>query len=423
MTNLADKTRKMNANTVPGMPAYTPEVVKHLDQKGAAIGAILKSGGYARIAPPVMEPAEVFLEQSGEAIRRRIYVFTDPMGRELCLRPDLTIPACRMYLRGETGTPDENGVTRLTYDGPAFRYQGDEENRLVEFRQLGLECIGGSDESLSKLDAEVLDLALQSLKAANTLDKANLNMGDLGLFSGLLEALDMPEQWRTRLARAFWRHDQFESLLNRYAGQNSQDVISDARSVLAQTLSRLEKTEARAMVESVLDVAGIEAVGGRSVSEIVDRFIAQAEEKAAAPLSPETIALINSFLELKGHPSEVMEQVHTLATDAGLNISKAIARFTERWSLIEPKLEEAGLMPDRIHFATEFGRTMEYYTGFVFELTTNREGPDGRLLVGGRYDKLLEQLGSSEAAPAAGFALTLERVLLAANDLRVGCGR
>ncbi|MGB6448132.1 MAG: ATP phosphoribosyltransferase regulatory subunit, partial [Xanthobacteraceae bacterium] len=45
---------------------------------------------YVRIAPPVLQPAEPFLDLGGEDIRRRMFLTTDPDGRELCLRPDLT---------------------------------------------------------------------------------------------------------------------------------------------------------------------------------------------------------------------------------------------------------------------------------------------------------------------------------------------
>ena len=35
------------------------------------------------------------LDAIGEALRARTYVFIDPDGDELCLRPDLTVPALR----------------------------------------------------------------------------------------------------------------------------------------------------------------------------------------------------------------------------------------------------------------------------------------------------------------------------------------
>src|SRR5215813_11889963 len=54
--------------------------------------------GYLRSEPAILQPAEPFLDLSGEDIRKSLYLTTDPSGEELCLRPDLTIPVARDYL-------------------------------------------------------------------------------------------------------------------------------------------------------------------------------------------------------------------------------------------------------------------------------------------------------------------------------------
>ena len=57
--------------------------------------------GYALAEPPVLQPAEPFLDLSGEDIRKSLYLTTDAAGEELCLRPDLTIPVAREYLASD----------------------------------------------------------------------------------------------------------------------------------------------------------------------------------------------------------------------------------------------------------------------------------------------------------------------------------
>ena len=57
----------------------------------------LAESGYAPVSPPVLQPVEPFLELSGEDIRRRIFVTQDGGGAELCLRPEFTIPVCRLH--------------------------------------------------------------------------------------------------------------------------------------------------------------------------------------------------------------------------------------------------------------------------------------------------------------------------------------
>ena len=44
----------------------------------------------------------------------------------------------------------------------------------------------------------------------------------------------------------------------------------------------------------------------------------------------------------------------------------------------------------RINFSSNFGRNIEYYTGFVFEVLKNNK----QVAAGGRYDNLSKSLGS-----------------------------
>jgi len=55
-------------------------------------------------------------------------------------------------------------------------------------------------------------------------------------------------------------------------------------------------------------------------------------------------------------------------------------------------------------------RGLDYYCKTVFEWVTDALGAQGTICAGGRYDGLVEQLGG-KAAPAAGFALGIERIL------------
>jgi histidyl-tRNA synthetase len=61
---------------------------------------------------------------------------------------------------------------------------------------------------------------------------------------------------------------------------------------------------------------------------------------------------------------------------------------------------------------TRLVRGLDYYTRTVFEIrSTDKDGKNYSLGGGGRYDRLIENLGG-EATPAIGFALGLDRVVL-----------
>jgi histidyl-tRNA synthetase len=63
-------------------------------------------------------------------------------------------------------------------------------------------------------------------------------------------------------------------------------------------------------------------------------------------------------------------------------------------------------------------RGMDYYNLTVFEWVTDQLGSQGTVCGGGRYDGLIEQLGG-KSAPAVGFGLGIERLLLLLQELKI----
>jgi ATP phosphoribosyltransferase regulatory subunit len=81
-------------------------------------------------------------------------------------------------------------------------------------------------------------------------------------------------------------------------------------------------------------------------------------------------------------------------------------------------IEKNGVDLSRARFETGFGRTLEYYTGFVFELRASGGGTDSTFAGGGRYDGLLQSLGAKARVPAVGCAITLERLTAALSSAK-----
>jgi histidyl-tRNA synthetase len=63
-------------------------------------------------------------------------------------------------------------------------------------------------------------------------------------------------------------------------------------------------------------------------------------------------------------------------------------------------------------------RGMDYYNLTVFEWVTDQLGSQGTVCGGGRYDGLIEQIGG-KPAPAVGFGLGVERLLLLIQELKL----
>src|SRR5882757_11273805 len=165
------------------------------DARADALVASYEHAGYARVAPAMLQPAEPFLDLSGEDIRKRMFLTVDPQGRELCLRPDLTIPVSRDYL----ASPAAGKPAGFCYLGPVFRHR---ENEPSEFLQAGIESFGRGD--IAAADAEMLALGLEAT-AHYGVGAPEISIGDIGLFSALIAALDLAPAWKRRLVKDFNR--------------------------------------------------------------------------------------------------------------------------------------------------------------------------------------------------------------------------
>jgi ATP phosphoribosyltransferase regulatory subunit len=358
--------------------------------------------GYEPVAPSILQPADVFLDQIGESVRGRTYVFTDLAGDELCLRPDLTVPVSRLYLERH---PQADTVARYCYNGPTFRFQpfGAGRTHPREFRQAGIECFGAVDRESA--DLEVILLAVESVRSAG-LREFGLRFGDIALFYALINALDLPERWRLKLHHYFWRPASFHALLGRLARGERPDSDGPA-AALAGTLAGETPERAEELVAAYLEEQAIPLAGSRSLSEITEGLLDNAADLRAEPLPKEVATVIDYFLAVAGPPREAMDQVAMIGKGAGLDIDAALDAVLRRFD----RLERDGVDLGRATFATELGRTLEYYSGMVFQIEGAGMDQTEPVAGGGRYDGLLAALGAPREVPAVGLAVHTERLL------------
>jgi ATP phosphoribosyltransferase regulatory subunit len=377
----------MNKNTIP--------VTNGPNARAEALVASYEDAGYTRIAPPILQPAEPFLDLSGEDIRRRMFLTGDPAGHELCLRPDLTIPVSRDYL----SSPAAGKAAAFCYLGPVFRHR---DEGPAEFLQAGIESFGRTDAAAA--DAEMIALGLEA--TANYGQSApEIRMGDVALFSALVEALDLAPAWKRRLVKDFNRKTSLAHDLDQLtlAPANGAPEYQGVLTALAGS----DPKAAHALVTDLISIAGITAVGGRTVGEIADRFLEQAALGARTRLPQDTRAMIERFLGVAGDPDESAAELRALAADGNLALDATLDLFESRTGFLAAR----GVDVARIKFSTAFGRGIDYYTGVVFELHDPTGHVGGQLVAGGRYDGLLTRLGAKTPIPAVGFAVWIDRLV------------
>ncbi|MDP4594178.1 MAG: ATP phosphoribosyltransferase regulatory subunit [Beijerinckiaceae bacterium] len=360
-------------------------------EREAALLAHLVAAGYVRDEPDVLQPAAIFLNLSGEDIRSRMFLTSDANGAEFCLRPEYTIPACRQYL----ASAKAGQIANFSYQGPVFRQRA---KAPVEFFQTGIESFGRTDREAA--DAEIFATALAGAAAAGE-TSLRVRMGDAGLLTLFLERLEINRLWLRRIRRGIMRHQLLDSV---FAPAENSSKTTDHSGVLA-ALEGVDRRGAQALVEDLLSIAGISSLSGRSASDIAERFLEQSSVKSEATFSPEKQKLIEAYLKIQGDPDSASTEIRILASDAGIDLDRAIDDFDARTGF----LAACGHDVSKIEFSAGFARNLDYYSGFVFEAYQPGE-TSAPLVAGGRYDGLLKALGAPEDIPAVGAAIWCDRL-------------
>lgn len=362
-----------------------------------AVLALFKAAGHAEVSPPILQPANVLLDLIGEDIRRRLYLTNGADGADLCLRPDFTIPVCRHHVAyGDNTLP-----TGYCYHGPVFRQRAE---GLGEIPQMGAESLGRTD--IVEADADLLALSIKALDTFGHQD-VSIRIGDETIFAAVLAGLDLPTVWQRRLRDLFGETDKLSAAVARMAGGSSSDDESrDVRLGFLAALEGADPQAAHAVVEDLLSIAGISAVGGRTPAEIADRFLEQAALTRGAGGHGKAAEALNSYLAIKTDGANAASALEEFAKEFGLDLEAPLAAFKKRLTALEAK----GIAPSRLSFEADFGRRLDYYSGFVFEIHADEASGDGPLVGGGRYDKLVTLLGADSQVPAIGFSMWLDRI-------------
>ncbi|MEM1384259.1 MAG: ATP phosphoribosyltransferase regulatory subunit [Pseudomonadota bacterium] len=367
--------------------------VEHALERLAGLHA---EAGYAIVSPTHLFRAELMLDLYGEDIRGRAFLFPGGGGgEELCLRPDFTVPVVLAH-----AAQGWDRQARYAYQGPVFRRQEPGSTRPVEYLQAGIENLGAADAATA--DSQVFSLTLKGIAEIGP-EAIRVTTGDLGIPFALLEALAMPARRRQRLRRHFWRPARFRGLLD--AAVRGPEAPSLRR---ADLIAALGAPDPVAAVATHAAAAG-EITGLRELDELVSRAERLAGAEAEPPMPAEQAELIEAVTEVAGPSGEALSQLRRLTAEAGADITAALDRFEARLDA----LNRSGVDAEDLSFDAAFGRNLEYYDGFVFEVLAEGRTDLPPLAGGGRFDAMTRQLGAAHAIPAVGAMIRPEAALLA----------
>ena len=335
----------------------------------------VKSNGFKYIELPSVIEANHIVQRSGESFRKFIFSFTDQGGNELCLRPDLTIVSCLRYLENNL-----KGKEKIFYNGQAYRKSENKKDSIVR-DQVGFEIIGSRNEKND--DKEIINTSLKSLKNFNY-SSGEITIGNVEIFNLLISKLDIPKRWKLRLSRHFWREDYFNDLLKRLETNSDVDP----------TIVEIDKKRYFRMLKD--DQSTI--IANRTINEILSRFDKKIKDPRRPSKGRNISKIIKEFLKIKCPIS---------------NAAKVLNKFFKKYKinlLVDQRyfpISKNKINKLNVTFSAAFGRQLEYYTGMVFKIDIKFKSKIINCCNGGRYDKLISDLGSKKQTPAVGAALNL----------------
>jgi histidyl-tRNA synthetase len=188
---------------------------------------------------------------------------------------------------------------------------------------------------------------------------------------------------------------------------------------------------------------GAEAIGSAApatdaelivlLADLLDALGVRARLRLASLGSPETRAAYRDQLTnyLRGHSDELAPEVRARIELNPMRAFDSGDRRTREVMREAPKLLQQLAPEDAEHFAAvrtllddaeiryeidpTLVRGLDYYTRTLFEFTSDELGAQSGVGGGGRYDRLIEQLGGAPT-PASGWAAGVERMLLASGE-------
>jgi Histidyl-tRNA synthetase len=209
-------------------------------------------------------------------------------------------------------------------------------------------------------------------------------VSDVSLFQKLIETLTIPERWKMRLKRHFWRPQYFEDLLKRLETNSDVDPT-------AVELDKKRFTEMRNLDQS-------KEIASRKISEILTRFDRKIKDPRSFSENKKIVKIIREFLKINCPINQ---------------LDKILKNFVKKNKLSNSVFKDLSTIKklskinSKTTFSTNFGRDLEYYTGIVFEIYNSSKKEIAR---GGRYDGLLKSLGSKKNISAVGAAINLNNL-------------
>jgi ATP phosphoribosyltransferase regulatory subunit len=241
-----------------GVRDILPEEALKITSIERAVTSAFEAKGFKRIVTPLLEYVETLSQGLSSELRDSLIKFIEPStGKVMAVRPDITPQIARVVA---TKMRDYPLPLRIYYNENVLRVAEGSEGKSTEILQAGAEII--SKEATAEVDAEVLTLAIESLKAAGVKD-FKVDIGDVGFIRSILNGLNISQGESEKIQKAIGIKDKtgLEKIIETL-GENK--VNSDDKTLLLELTTFYGEDE-------VIDKA-LKLISSRGDSEAKDKL-------------------------------------------------------------------------------------------------------------------------------------------------------
>ena len=334
---------------------------------------ILKSKGFKNIELDNIIESKYVLKRSGGSYRQFLFSFYDQNLKEWSLVPDLSVSSVVKFIQNKI-----KSKTKWFYTGEAYRKQNKNNNSPI-INQTGFEIFASNNKI--KDDKEIIQTSIEIFKKSN-FKKGELNISNIEIFNALVERLTLARRWKDRIKRHFCREVYFNQLLKKLSSSTDIDPIAVEKD--KKIAEKLRKQNLNTLYS------------GRTLKDILERFDLKNYKEPRSGTDKKNVRVIKEYLKISCPIDKAPDTLNKFFKKYNLNLFISDDYF--------PVGSNNNI---RIKFSANINRSLEYYSGMVFNISVNKKGKESVLVSGGRYDGLLKNLGSKKDTSAVGAAIDM----------------
>ena len=186
-------TKKIEPRTLKGFRDFTPDMMIPREKLIERVSRVYQSYGFSPIDTPVLEYLEILTGKGSDETDKQLYRFTDPGGREVGMRFDLTVPFARFSAQhiAQLGTP-----FKRYHIAKVWRGENTQSGRYREFMQCDFDTIGTTSVLSDAETALIINDVLEQvdLSSDQPFTRFTVHLNSRKILTGLLEKIGLSGQ-------------------------------------------------------------------------------------------------------------------------------------------------------------------------------------------------------------------------------------